>query len=316
MNKKLKSSARAKKKQFSEITLTPSSASRTFLTHTPPQSFTSRNVPSRTLSPKWQNIAISAVVGAMVGFAITALSSSISIAMAFAVMASVIAYTFLRTSAKRRETKFEMLWPDVVDHLITGIQSGISLVEALSQLADRGPAELAPYFAEFNRQIRNEGDFNSAISWLQSQFSHYTSDQIFEAIILSRSLGGTHLLQILRMVGDFIRQDLALRKEIEVKHGWIKNSAHLSAAAPWLLLLLLSTQPSTATAYGTNTGVVILISGIFMTAIAYLWMNKLGTLPKSPRVFGVEQSQSVARARKASLVTGRRRSQHVIGVQS
>lgn len=209
--------------------------------------------------------------------------------MAFAVMGSVIAYTYLHTAAKRRETKFELLWPDVVDHLITGIQSGMSLVEALSQLADRGPAELAPYFAEFNRQIRNDGDFNSAFSWLQGQFSHYASDQIFEAIILSRSLGGTHLLQILRMVGDFIRQDLALRKEIEVKHGWIKNSAHLSAAAPWILLLLLSTQPSTATAYATNTGAVILISGIFMTAIAYLWMNKLGALPKPPRVFGVQQ---------------------------
>jgi hypothetical protein len=93
------------------------------------------------------------------------------------------------------------------------------------------------------------------------------------------------------MVGDFIRQDLALRKEIEVKHGWIKNSAHLSAAAPWLLLLLLSTQPATVTAYSTATGVVILISGIFMTAIAYFWMNKLGALPKPPRVFGSDNQK-------------------------
>ena len=238
------------------------------------------------ISPKWRQIAISAAVGLAVGFAVTVLSSSIPIALAFAAMASVISFTFLFSSAKRRETKFELLWPDVVDHLITGIQSGMSLVEALSQLADRGPRELAPYFAEFNRQVRKDGDFTSAIAWLQKQFSHYASDQIFEAIILSRSLGGTHLLQILRMVGDFIRQDLALRKEIEVKHGWIKNSAHLSAAAPWLLLLLLSTQPATAAAYATSTGVVILIAGIFMTAVAYLWMNKLGALPKPPRVFG------------------------------
>ena len=239
-----------------------------------------------TLSPKWRQIAISAASGLGIGFAVTVLSSSVAIALAFAAMASVITFTFLFSSAKRRETKFELLWPDVVDHLITGIQSGMSLVEALSQLADRGPRELAPYFAEFNRQVRKDGDFTSAIAWLQKQFSHYASDQIFEAIILSRSLGGTHLLQILRMVGDFIRQDLALRKEIEVKHGWIKNSAHLSAAAPWLLLLLLSTQPATAAAYATNTGVVILIAGIFMTAVAYLWMNKLGALPKPPRVFG------------------------------
>lgn len=239
------------------------------------------------LSPKGRNSVISAAVGAAVGFAITALSSSLPIALAFTIMGVVITFIFLVASAKRRETKFELLWPDVVDHLITGIQSGMSLVEALSQLAERGPRELAPYFAEFNRQIRKSGDFNSAVGWLQNQFSHYASDQIFEAIILSRSLGGTHLLQILRMVGDFIRQDLALRKEIEVKHGWIKNSAHLSAAAPWLLLLLLSTQPATATAYATTTGAVILISGIVMTAIAYLWMNKLGALPKPPRVFGV-----------------------------
>ena len=244
---------------------------------------------SKALAPKWRNTAISGAVGAGIGFAVTALSSSVPIALAFATMGAVITFTFLVSSAKRRETKFELLWPDVVDHLITGIQSGMSLVEALSQLAERGPRELAPYFAEFNRQIRKNGDFNSSVSWLQNQFSHYASDQIFEAIILSRSLGGTHLLQILRMVGDFIRQDLALRKEIEVKHGWIKNSAHLSAAAPWLLLLLLSTQPATASAYATSTGAVILVSGIVMTAIAYLWMNKLGALPKPPRVFGVSQ---------------------------
>ncbi len=243
----------------------------------------------KALAPKWRNTAISGSVGAGIGFAVSALSSSVPIAMAFATMGAVITFTFLVSSAKRRETKFELLWPDVVDHLITGIQSGMSLVESLSQLAERGPRELAPYFAEFNRQIRKTGDFNSSVSWLQNQFSHYASDQIFEAIILSRSLGGTHLLQILRMVGDFIRQDLALRKEIEVKHGWIKNSAHLSAAAPWLLLLLLSTQPATASAYATSTGAIILVSGIFMTAVAYIWMNKLGALPKPPRVFGVTQ---------------------------
>jgi tight adherence protein B len=257
-----------------------------FAANAPNPKTSSQPIQLAVISPKWRLIAISVAVGLAVGFAITLLSSSIPIALAFAAMASVITFTFLFSSVKRRETKFELLWPDVVDHLITGIQSGMSLVEALSQLADRGPRELAPYFVEFNRQVRKDGDFTAAISWLQKQFSHYASDQIFEAIILSRSLGGTHLLQILRMVGDFIRQDLALRKEIEVKHGWIKNSAHLSAAAPWLLLLLLSTQPATAAAYATNTGAVILIAGIFMTAAAYLWMNKLGALPKPPRVFG------------------------------
>ena len=116
-------------------------------------------------------------------------------------------------------------------------------------------------------------------------FAHHGSDQIFEALIISKALGGSELLQILRSLGDFLRQDLALRREIEVKHGWIKNSAHLSAAAPWILLLLLSTQPSTAAAYSTTTGAMILIAGLVMTGIAYIWMNRLGRLPQTPRVF-------------------------------
>lgn len=92
-------------------------------------------------------------------------------------------------------------------------------------------------------------------------------------------------MSILRTLGDFLRQDLVLRREIEVKHGWIKNSAHMSAVAPWILLLLLSTQPSTALAFSTPTGGMILIAGLIMTAIAYFWMNRLGRLPQTPRVF-------------------------------
>ena len=99
-------------------------------------------------------------------------------------------------------------------------------------------------------------------------------------------MGGSELITILRTVGTFLRQDLALRREIEVKHGWIKNSAHLSAAAPWVLLLLLSTQPATSRAFSTSSGALVLFFGVAMTAVAYFWMSKLGKLPVVPRVFG------------------------------
>jgi tight adherence protein B len=133
-----------------------------------------------------------------------------------------------------------------------------------------------------------DGGFDAALLRLKVQCGQHGSDQIFEAISISKSLGGNELLNILRTVGTFLRQDLALRREIEVKHGWIKNSAHLSAAAPWLLLLLLSSQPSTARAFSAPAGILILISGLFMTAVAYVWMDRLGRLPELPRVFSQE----------------------------
>jgi tight adherence protein B len=217
--------------------------------------------------------------------AVLLLTRSVVIALAFGSLAAGIAFVTVRAKNNLNEAALIAAWPEVIDHLMSGIQSGLSLTESLAGLSTRGPEILRPAFTQFKVTLYGSGDLTQAIEELKAMFAHHGSDQIFEALIISKTLGGSELLQILRSLGDFLRQDLALRKEIEVKHGWIKNSAHLSAAAPWILLLLLSTQPSTAAAYSTTTGAMILIAGLVMTAIAYIWMNRLGRLPQTPRVF-------------------------------
>ena len=213
------------------------------------------------------------------------MTRSLVISGAFGALAAGIAFVTVRAKSALNESALVAAWPEVIDHLMSGIQSGLSLSESLAGLATRGPELLRPAFIRFKATLFRNGDLSEAIKELKGTFAHHGSDQIFEAILIAKTLGGSELLQILRTLGDFLRQDLALRREIDVKHGWIKNSAHISAAAPWILLLLLSTQPSTASAYSTPTGALILIAGLFMTAIAYFWMNRLGQLPQTPRVF-------------------------------
>lgn len=217
--------------------------------------------------------------------AVLLMTRSVVIALAFGTLAAGIAFVTVRAKNNLNEAALIAAWPEVIDHLMSGIQSGLSLTESLAGLSTRGPEVLRPAFTQFKATLYGSGDLTQAIEELKVLFAHHGSDQIFEALIISKALGGSELLQILRSLGDFLRQDLALRREIEVKHGWIKNSAHLSAAAPWILLLLLSTQPSTAAAYSTPTGAMILIAGLLMTGIAYIWMNRLGRLPQTPRVF-------------------------------
>ena len=217
--------------------------------------------------------------------AVLLMTRSVVIALAFGTLAAGIAFVTVRAKNNLNEAALIAAWPEVIDHLMSGIQSGLSLTESLAGLSTRGPEVLRPAFTQFKATLYGSGDLTQSIGELKALFAHHGSDQIFEALIISKALGGSELLQILRSLGDFLRQDLALRREIEVKHGWIKNSAHLSAAAPWILLLLLSTQPSTAAAYSTPTGAIILIAGLVMTAIAYIWMNRLGRLPQTPRVF-------------------------------
>lgn len=235
--------------------------------------------------PKFYAMKKSFLYGGITFLLVVGITSSIVIAGAFALLMGVI--TYLTTT--RRNNKIENLivqsWPEVIDHLMSGIQSGLSLSESLAGLSERGPEVLKPYFGKFKEDLLKHGDFNKSVEELREIFAQHASDQIFEALLISRTLGGAELLNIFRTVGDFLRQDLALRREIEVKHGWIKNSAHLSAIAPWLLLLLLSTQQSTARAFSTLGGAAILGSGIVMTLLAYLWMAKLSHLPETPRVF-------------------------------
>lgn len=213
------------------------------------------------------------------------MTRSIVIALAFGILAAGISYVTVKSRSTKSEAALVAAWPEVIDHLMSGIGSGLSLSESLAGLATRGPEILRPAFVRFTKTLYGSGDLNQAIDELKASFAHHGSDQIFEALLIAKTLGGSELLQILRTLGDFLRQDLALRREIDVKHGWIKSSAHISAAAPWILLLLLSTQPSTAVAYSTPTGAIILIAGLCMTAVAYLWMNFLGRLPETPRVF-------------------------------
>lgn len=217
------------------------------------------------------------------------LTTSPLIASAFAFLALAFTYVLINNRRGKLELEIAASWPEVIDHLTSGIQSGMSLTEALTELASRGPLVMRPAFTAFKNQIFEDGDFDRGIQCLSQNFRSHAADQIFQALLISKSLGGSELLSILRTLGNFLRQDLALRNEIAVKQSWIKNSAHLSSAAPWLLLLLLAMQPSTVTAFSTPAGAGILFLGLSMTVIAYIWMTHLSKLPSVPRVFGDEK---------------------------
>ena len=219
------------------------------------------------------------------GLMVLLVSHSFFIAAAIAIFIGVFFTIALKKGESRRTAAIEAGCPELIDILISGVQSGLSLNESLIGLATRGPESLQSHFSYFRDELFSHGDFNIALNKLQEDLAHPNTDLIFEALRVSKALGGGELLNILRLLGNFIREDLTLRREIAVKHNWIRNSAHLSAGAPWILLVLLSTQPSTAAAFSTFSGISILIAGLVMTSLAYLWMNRLSRLPVAYRIF-------------------------------
>jgi tight adherence protein B len=219
------------------------------------------------------------------GILVLLFSQSLVISIAFSLFVGIFITVAQNKSADKKSLEIQSAAPEMIDHLITGLQSGLSLSESLSGLAIRGPSVLAPYFEDFQGELRESGDFYGSLERVKHELAEPSTDLIIEAILISKTLGGAELMNILRLLGNFIREDLALRREISIKQNWIKNSAHLSAGAPWILLLLLSTQRSTVEAFSNTAGIMILFSGLLMTSIAYLWMNRLGRIPQQTRIF-------------------------------
>lgn len=181
--------------------------------------------------------------------------------------------------AKRRSA-----WPDVIDSLVSAVRAGMSLPEAVCGVADRGPDCLRNEFAAFANDYRSSGRFEAALLRLRDRLADPVADRIVEALLAARDVGGTELGRMLRTLSDFLRQDLRLRGEAEARRSWTVNGARLAVAAPWFVLMLLSTRPGTVDAYRTTAGMFVLIVSAALTAVAYLLMTKIGRLPEERRM--------------------------------
>lgn len=213
-----------------------------------------------------------------------AVSRSPAIAVCFAAMAGYGPLALVRSRARRRRAALRGVWPEVVDHLASGIRAGLSLPEALGQLGNRGPAELRAPFRAFAEDYRVSGRFGECLDTLKARLADPVADRLVEALRLTRDVGGTDLGRLLRTLSAFLREDARTRGELEARQSWTVNAARLAVAAPWVVLALLSTRPETTQAYNTTAGAAVLATGAGSSIVAYRLMVRIGRLPEDVRV--------------------------------
>jgi tight adherence protein B len=222
--------------------------------------------------------------GSVTFLAALGLTRAPAIAVCFAGMAAYAPLALVRMRARGRRAALRGLWPEVVDHLSSGIRAGLSLPEALGQLGHRGPAELRPAFTAFAEDYRVNGRFGDCLDALKARLADPVADRIVEALRLTREVGGTDLGRLLRTLSAFLREDARTRGELEARQSWTVNGARLAVAAPWIVLALLSSRPEAASAYNTAAGAAVLALGAGCSIVAYQLMVRIGRLPEDVRV--------------------------------
>jgi len=175
--------------------------------------------------------------------------------------------------------------PEIIDLIISGLQAGMSTTETLANLGKVGPTCVKQIFQQFEINLRNNGNFQSEINTLKEEFNDPLADQLFETLIYASKFGGRNAIKILQELSEFVATDISLRSEIMARFSWVKNSAALAAAAPWILYLILRTQENARIAYSQPIGQIFMLMGFVLTAIAYFWMQKIAKLPRAKRIF-------------------------------
>lgn len=152
------------------------------------------------------------------------------------------------------------------------------------ELARSGPEPLREPFGEFARDWRAGVAFEPALSRLKDRLADPVADRIIMALQVTRELGGTDLGRLLSSLSEVLRENARTRSELAARQSWTVNGARLAVAAPWIVVLLLATQPGAADAYRGGSGMAVLGAGLVVSVVCYRVMLRIGTLPKEERV--------------------------------
>jgi tight adherence protein B len=229
------------------------------------------------------------LVSVLLAVAVAALCFAIVPVLAIALTAGLAALALptivVGRRARSRRRSARVLWPDVVDHLVSGVRSGLALPDSVVTLAHSGPLTTRESFAAFERDYRATGNFGLCLDTLKTRLADPVADRILETLRMSREVGGSELTTVLRNLASYLRQEAAIRSEVQARQSWVVNAARLGVAAPWLILLLLASRPEAAAAYNTPAGILLILGGLVVTVIAYRVMIALGRIPEERRWF-------------------------------
>ncbi len=224
-------------------------------------------------------------LGLALGAVALALTGVVAVALIALIGGSVAPVTIVRVRSVQRRNRNRLVWPDVVDHLVASIRSGVALPEGVAGLAESGPAVLREDFAAYTRQYRLTGSFRVALDELKERLADPTADRILETLRMSRDVGGSELPTVLKSLGSYLREEQAVRHEVEAKQSWVMNAAKLGSAAPWIVLLMLGTRPEAASAFNSFEGAIVILIGLGVTVAAYLLMLRIAKLKDDRRWF-------------------------------
>lgn len=232
-----------------------------------------------------QFVAGSVVAGAATFLLLALITDDPLVAVVPAVAVALLPRAWFGHRRAKRIAELQQSWPDGLRHVIGGIESGMSLSQAIASLATSGPEPLRVAFDRFALRSRMLG-VPAALELIKEQLADPTSDRVVEVLLLAHERGGRIVTTVLRDLADATSRDLKALEEIASDRLEPKINSRAVFVLPWLVLVALCASPGPIRSfYQTPAGALVIALAAAMSLAGILIVERLSRDPAEQRVF-------------------------------
>lgn len=246
-----------------------------------PRSGVRRTSSSRMVDPR--RAAVSAGAGLAAGCTALVVVGVPMVAVIAAAGGGLVPVMLRRAAGRRIVEARRAAWPEAVELLAGTVRAGETLVGAIAVAGERGPEPLRDDLAAVAAEHQASGDLDRALVHLRDRAADPIADRVVATLVLIHRVGGRESARVLHTLATFLRDDLALRREVAARQSWTTVAARVAVAAPWIVVLLVSARGEGRDAYSTAAGGMVLTIGTVVTFIGYRVMVATGRIDDMPR---------------------------------
>lgn len=231
----------------------------------------------------------SVLAGACAVMVTAALTGSIFVALVPGIAVALLPRAYFGRRRRARLREVQRAWPDGLRDILASITAGLSLTQAVTNLASTGPPALRIAFARFPELARVVGT-GPALELLKEDLADATSDRVIEVLVLAQERGGSIVREILEDLVSATTRDIKLLDEIDTESLESRINARAVMVLPWLVLVALTARPGAFRDFYRSPGGVLtlLVAGV-LTAVGVIALGRLAREPVEVRPFATEE---------------------------
>jgi tight adherence protein B len=248
---------------------------------------------SVTLKSIARNRLVGLVFGVAAGAAAFTLSRVPLISVCVFIVAGSLAFTVAQARQDAREVTDGESVPQIVDSISTSIASGVSLIEALDNLVAEGQPSIRVKAERLLAIFESDSSLEEKVARSKPVLNSREGDLFLELVLIASRRGDDAFTDALTELADALRSQQSLNRELVARQGWVMATARLGLASPWVVLLLLSVRPESATAFQSQLGAGVLLTGLALSFAAQRLIVAGARVPRVVRQFSQHEGARV-----------------------